>query len=437
MMNSPNFFSSIFFFFIFCSASSILVESVVPPSKTFESVNQGFLFFGNVESNAQYRPLNISNYPFRLCFYNSTPNAYTLGLGMGNANSTSLMRWVWAANHARPVSENAKLIFGGNGNLVLVDADGRVAWQTRTANKGVVDIKLLPSGNLVLRDKKGGFVWQSFHYPTDTLLIGQSLQQGNLSNKLVSGSYSMVMEEKQVGLFFKSPQSSKPLLYLVESPSLVEGPFKNVTFMVAPAEDGPDYANELRLEFMGTSSGRSILAQPKYDSTLSILRLGSDGNIRIYTYFEKGNKDAWEETYTEFRKNWLSECLLPEKCGSFGLCDDDQCVACPTPKGLMGWNRDCKPSKLPAASCNSTTGASADVSYYKMEGVDHFLNTNFQGEGPMKIGECRKKCTKDCKCMAFFYRKDTSMCLLTAQLNTLMKAIDSSSNERIAYIKYV
>ncbi|OVA15168.1 Bulb-type lectin domain [Macleaya cordata] len=343
--------------------------------------------------------------------------------------------WCFLAPPLHPVTENAKLIFGRNGNLVLVDADGRVAWQTGTTNMGVVDIKLLRNGNLVLVDKKGGFVWQSFHYPTDTLLIRQGLQQGNLSNKLVSGAYSLVMEEKQVGLFFKGPQSSKPLLYLLESPSFVEGPFKNVTFMVAPAEDGPDYANELRLEFVGTSFGRSALAQPKYDSTLSILRLGSDGNFRIYTYFEKGNRDAWEETYTEFRKNWLSECLLPEKCGSLGLCDDNQCVACPTPKGLMGWSKDCKPSNLP--SCNSTTGAAAYVSYYKLEGVDHFLNTNFQGEGPMKIDECRKKCTKDCKCMAFFYRKDTSMCLLTAQLNTLMKAIDSSSNERIAYIKYV
>ncbi|CAL9016990.1 unnamed protein product, partial [Prunus brigantina] len=37
---------------------------------------------------------------------------------------------------------------------------------------------------------------------------------------------------------------------------------------------------------------------------------------------------------------------LPERCGKFGVCEDSQCVACPLPYGLMGWNKSCEPQKL-------------------------------------------------------------------------------------------
>ncbi|MCL7029674.1 hypothetical protein MKW94_011960 [Papaver nudicaule] len=431
-MNIP-LFSCLVFFFVYCS--SVIVQAEVPLSKTLAYVNEGALHSGLVEDSATYRPLKIANYPFSLCFYNTTRNAYFLGIGMGNANTTSFMRWVWSANPTRPVTDKAKLVFSRNGNLALIDTKNRFVWQTRTANKGAVDIKLLPNGNLVLLNKQGGFVWQSFDYPTHTLMIGQSLRpKSSRGNKLVNGAYSMVIDAHEVGLFFKSPHSPKPLLYfsLVVPEAHDGGALENVTLNIAPVSDGPDTLNEIRLEYADRYRGLHVWAQPKYNSTLSILRLSSDGNLHVYTYYEKGRMDAWEETYTEFISSmYAGECLLPEKCGSLGICENSQCVACPTPKGVTGWSKNCKPSKLPA--CNA---AAANVSYYKIEGVNHFLHTNFEGLGPMKIGQCRKKCSEDCKCMAFFYRKDTFMCLLTNELNTLMKVHDSSSAEHIAYIKY-
>ncbi|MEI4872612.1 bulb-type lectin domain-containing protein, partial [Klebsiella pneumoniae] len=91
---------------------------------------------------------------------------------MGHRRSESLLRWVWDANRGKPVRENATLTFGTDGNLVLADVDGTVAWQTGTANQGVVGLKLLPNGNLVLFDPKGKFIWQSFDHPSDSLFIG-------------------------------------------------------------------------------------------------------------------------------------------------------------------------------------------------------------------------------------------------------------------------
>jgi hypothetical protein len=64
-----------------------------------------------------------------------------------------MRRWVSEANRSNPVRENATLTFGKDGNLVLADADGRLAWQTNTASKGVVGLKLLSNGNMVLQDR--------------------------------------------------------------------------------------------------------------------------------------------------------------------------------------------------------------------------------------------------------------------------------------------
>ncbi|KAF9589195.1 hypothetical protein IFM89_019704 [Coptis chinensis] len=85
-------------------------------------------------------------------------------------------RLVWQANRDKLVGKNSTVAFGRDGNLVLSNAQGNVVWQTNTANKGVVDLKLLANGNLVLLDKMGRFVWQSFDRPTDTILVSQSLR---------------------------------------------------------------------------------------------------------------------------------------------------------------------------------------------------------------------------------------------------------------------
>nr|KAJ0196516.1 hypothetical protein LSAT_V11C700382430 [Lactuca sativa] len=199
---------------------STISEAVVYASNTFTYVNEGDFGDYVVEYNANYRALPPFSNPFQLCFYNTTPNAFTLALRMGTVRSESLMHWVWEANRGNPVRENSTLTFGTDGNLVLMDSDGHIAWQTKTSNKGVVGFQVLPTGNMVLHDRKGNFLWQSFDSPMDTLLVGQSFRAGGAS-KLVSrasaannnGPYSLVMEPKQLAMYYKSTNSRRPILY--------------------------------------------------------------------------------------------------------------------------------------------------------------------------------------------------------------------------------
>ncbi|WCJ32265.1 D-mannose binding lectin protein with Apple-like carbohydrate-binding domain [Euphorbia peplus] len=81
----------LFLCFIF-STISCISQAIVPPSETFQYVNEGDFGDYIVEYDADYRPLSRFAQPFQLCFYNTTPNAYTLALRMGTVRSESLMR---------------------------------------------------------------------------------------------------------------------------------------------------------------------------------------------------------------------------------------------------------------------------------------------------------------------------------------------------------
>ncbi|XVF18663.1 hypothetical protein REPUB_Repub11eG0042300 [Reevesia pubescens] len=322
---------------------------------------------------------------------------------------SSLFRWVWEANRGNPVHENATLTFGRDGKLILADADGRIAWQTNTANKGLTGFNLLPKGNIVLHDSKGNFIWQSFDYPTDTLLVGQSLRLGG-PTKLVSrasdinnsnGPSCLIMESKALALYYKSPNTPKPILYFNHPSFWVnvnKGPLEHVKFNSEP-EDDEGYAYQLNLEYQVANSsmgGKLRVGRPKYNSTLSFLRLGMDGNLKIYTYYDQ-----------------------------FLMVQGNQCVACPLPNGLMGWSKDCQTKKL--TSCKEN-----DFYYYKLEGVDHFVSTYTRGNGPIKEDECGKNCSKDCKCLGFFYKQETSRCWIAYDFKTLTKVENST---HVGYIK--
>lgn len=135
----------------------------------------------------------------------------------------------------------------------------------------------------------------------------------------------------------------------------------------------------------------------------------------------------WEETYGFFSDYNVRECGLPSKCGNFGLCDRKMCIACPSQKGLLGWSKACSPPVAP--TCKA---AGAAVDYYKIVEAEHFLSPYKKGEGPMKVMECQEKCSKDCKCLGFVYKEDTSMCLVAPVLATLIKAVNTSA----VYVKY-
>ncbi|KAM5586245.1 EP1-like glycoprotein 2 [Rosa sericea] len=441
--------------FLLGSFYAIPSQAQVPANQTFIFVNQGELGDRIVEFEASYRVIQTKahtfyTHPFRLCFYNTTPDSYIFAIRAGVPNDEDLMRWVWDANRNHPVHEKATLSLGRDGNLILAEADGTVAWQTNTANKGVTGIKLLPDGNLVLHDKNGRFIWQSFDYPHDTLLVGQSVKNITGHNKLISrksdtdgsdGPYSLILDRSGFTMYLNN--SGQLLTYggwtdsnfgsTVTFDFQTTNGFDDViayelVLNVNQDIDAPPQNRRRLLQTRPIGNAHQInLNQLNYDAKYSFLRLGSDGSLKAYTYYNEVSNQKWDESFSFFSSYFVRECALPSKCGSYGYCSKGMCVACPSPKGLLGWSKACAPPKL--AACKS----GAKVDYYKIVAVEHFLSPYLDGgDGPMKVEECRAKCDNDCKCLGFFYREASSKCLLAPVLGTLIKEVNTS----VGYIKY-
>ncbi|KAJ9563353.1 hypothetical protein OSB04_008513 [Centaurea solstitialis] len=97
LLSSSSLFLIIFFLFTLLFIS----QATVPASETFRYVNSGYLE-DNEEVFTEYDPINyrtlsLFTTPFALCFYNHTPNAFTLALRMGRRSDRSVKRWVWVA----------------------------------------------------------------------------------------------------------------------------------------------------------------------------------------------------------------------------------------------------------------------------------------------------------------------------------------------------
>lgn len=85
---------------------------------------------------------------------------------------------VWTANANSPVSLSDRFVFNKDGNAYLQSAGSNV-WIANISGKGATSMQLLDSGNLVVLGKDSSSpLWQSFSYPTNTLLSGQSFIDG-------------------------------------------------------------------------------------------------------------------------------------------------------------------------------------------------------------------------------------------------------------------
>ncbi|KAI3863821.1 hypothetical protein MKW98_031413 [Papaver atlanticum] len=362
----------VLFIVIFSCCCSVLVQSQVPNNQTFQLINQGEYhnkldeYGSNFRTGGLAKPYENSmaylirsklvTYTFGLYFYNTTPDAYVLGIAGGNMGGT--LKWIWEANRNHPVRENATLTFGTKGNLVLADVDGSVVWHTDTADKGVTGISMQTNGNLVLHNKKGKFIWQSFHHPTDTLAVSQSLElKGN--TQLVSrtsnrdshdGHYSIIIDDKKGFIMYQNTSGNLVQYAGWEAKGLSNVTFRAITRIdpVQPPPGPPDYYQYTEakgktsyfLSLAGTpSTKRVILAMTDYYhyQYYSFLRLESDGNLVAYSYIMPAAHpfDAhWRKTYAFFGDT-VKECALRSKCGSSGKCYGRLCSACPR-NGSLG-----------------------------------------------------------------------------------------------------
>ncbi|KAL4328931.1 hypothetical protein HN51_035993 [Arachis hypogaea] len=123
-------------------------------------------------------------------------DGYALGIWLLDTDNTV----VWTANHdGSPLPSTSTLQLTTQGLLLRQEEEALNTTNFSFSNLGeeAASASMLDDGNFVIYNAFNGVVWQSFDHPSDTILGGQRLINGN---KLISGVSKT--DHSSIGLFY-------------------------------------------------------------------------------------------------------------------------------------------------------------------------------------------------------------------------------------------
>ncbi|KAL9993887.1 putative protein kinase RLK-Pelle-SD-2b family [Helianthus debilis subsp. tardiflorus] len=320
---------------------------------------------------------------------------------------------VWSANRDYPVSEGAILNFTATGDLVLEDVDGSTVWSTNTSGNFVVGMNITDSGNLVLFDVNGSVVWQSFDYPTDCLVPGQSLFQGQQLIPSVSnwttqkGLYSLQVTEK--GLFAYVGSNPPQVYYEVTNFNSYENKErKHVRFLNGS------------LSFFFSSADQSDYSIYIPESAAAqYMRFMPDGHLKVFDLKSEG----WSELADLLTDE---ECDYPLACGRNAICSYNHKCSCPVSNSPRIDYFRAVNDQQPNLGCYAITPLTCNATQ------DHVLvslqNVSLSTKSPADMENvnketCKRACLNNCSCKAAIFMTDldsSPQCYLPSELFTMI-----------------
>ncbi|KAK3001668.1 hypothetical protein RJ639_022514 [Escallonia herrerae] len=314
---------------------------------------------------------------------------------------------IWSANRFNPVKRNATLQFTSEGDLVLIDIDGKVAWSTNTSGKSVIGMRINLAGNLMLYDSNNSIIWQSFDHPTETWLPGLKLSSGQ---RLIESASTA---NWTAGPFYLSLSNSNLYAFIEATTPQIYGQVFHGGNSSASFKNG-------RFDLIQDESNTTMVLYLSETNNFQYLRLDSDGHLRVYQWVE-----GVEAVIDDILTGSLGDCACPLSCGNYGICSNGQC-SCPIGNdGDTNYFRQLD-FRQPSLGCVEATQMSCqspdlhllleldDVTYFEF--VPVLANTDVQS--------CKEACLKNCSCKAIVYRHDSSMssgeCSMPSKIYSLM-----------------
>ncbi|GAB4844877.1 hypothetical protein Ancab_038269 [Ancistrocladus abbreviatus] len=370
-----------------------------------------------------------NNGTFRAAMYNPGRQQTNFYLCVIHAASNAI---IWAANRDNPTSNAGKMLLS-LGGITISDQNGNLQWSTPPLNSSVYALHLTEMGNLMLLDQNNLSLWDSFHHPTDTIVIGQKLPVGKMltssvsSHDLSTGNYSLLITTSDAILQWDG------LTYWQLSMDL--NAFRNSNYAVEYLE-----MNRSGLYLFADNGSVVVIEVNMSASDFRIAKLDVSGQLVVSSYFG-----------TDWKREFVGpddECGIPFICGRLGLCSNEASSnhVCSCPSGFHADPRNengCIPSNsslsLPVA-CNTTNNSSLAktqaASYLALgSGNDYFANVFLE---PVRYGlnlsACQDLCSADCSCLGIFHGNSSGSCLM---LHNQLGSIMSQDDNRLGYIKTV
>ncbi|KAI4378684.1 hypothetical protein MLD38_016128 [Melastoma candidum] len=324
-----------------------------------------------------------------------------------------------------PWSGRTELRF--NGSLVLSDSSsGEVYWSAGAIGDRVV---LLSNSNLqIQRLAKNGktvgsfdVVWQSFGFPSDTLVEGQSFSH-DMSLTSTGGQYSMRLGTDFIGLYanFGGGEAYGQMYWKhkaleVKAEIMADGG----PIFVRVEQDGylAMYQNgtvPVDVEPFSTFH-RSI-------STFHLLRLEPDGNLKAYYW----TGTSWNVDYQAINEF----CELPSPCGPYGLCK-------PGEEGCSCLDNHTDHSSGPCTGPISTDlcTSSSRFSVLRRKCIELPYKELMAYQTALSPEECEHACESNCSCWGTVYNNVSKFCYpLHYPVQTLLSVGDEN---KLGYFKMV
>ncbi|XP_071697201.1 G-type lectin S-receptor-like serine/threonine-protein kinase At4g27290 [Rutidosis leptorrhynchoides] len=339
---------------------------------------------------------------FELGFFrpDNTENRY-LGIWYKQDTSRTV---VWVANRNHPLPGVSPLVFKivDPGILGIFNNNTMIWSSNATMTSPNATAKLLDTGNLVLIDQQRKMTWQSFDYPTDTLLYHMKLGK-DYSRGIEWGLSS-----------WKSGQDPAPGEFTLRTDldgypddKLKQGAlvkFRGDPWRNLLVTGSSKFDKNLTLIYSAviTEKEKSFKFYVENTSLISRLTLTSSGELQNWVWVEDS-------------KNWklsleypIDMCDTYNVCGAYGTCQVDwmqQTCTCLdkqkfVPRNQKNWSGGCVRRTL--LDCKN--GSDGFIKYSNLKLPDTqgtWLNMS------MNLEECKAKCLQNCTCMAFALPDDT------------------------------
>ncbi|KAI3786334.1 hypothetical protein L1987_39937 [Smallanthus sonchifolius] len=310
---------------------------------------------------------------------------------------------VWVANRDRPLAGASPLM------LKIVDPgvltlfyNTSMIWSTNTTTiSRNATATLRDTGNLVLVDQNEKIIWQSFDYPTDTLLPGMKL-----GRNLVTGmqwhltSWKSSQDPAPGELTWGPDKLGYPesKLKLGKVVKFRCGPWSNQRFT-----DIPTFSGNLsfRYEVLITESEVSFAYILDDNSILTLTRLNSLGQLETWNWVEEDKKLHLLFSLPR------DTCDAYNTCGAYASCSltlIQQSCACLdekrfVPRDEKSWKRgDWSGGCVRRTQLECEKGSDGFIRYSNIKLPDtEYTWFNMS----MCLDECEAKCLKNCTCMAY------------------------------------
>ncbi|TVU20056.1 hypothetical protein EJB05_36243 [Eragrostis curvula] len=328
---------------------------------------------------------------------------------------------VWVANRANPlrgaVADNAgsALSVSGDCTLAVADANATVVWSVSPpppgssagggGGGGSCTARIRDDGNLVVADARGRVAWQGFDHPTDTMLPGMRVGVDFAAGKnMTLTAWTSPSDPSPSDVVALMETSGDPEVFVYNGATKVwrSGPWDGVQFTGVP--DTVTYKG-FTFRFVN-DPGREVSYsfQVPNSSILTRLTLNSTAGAGGAGLLQRW---AWASSAAAWTLYWYAprdQCDAVSPCGPNGVCDTNTVPVCSclrgfTPRSPASWAlRDGRDGCVRATPLGCGNGTDGFVVLPHAKAPD---TTTAVVDYDASLEQCRRRCLSNCSCTAY------------------------------------